>query len=194
MNRRLVMFIWKFLSCLLLFICVMEYYILQEQYKKELQIVRHATILLVSKQDMSLRLIDYKGKELFFAPMACGKSVGNKLVKGDMKTPEGIFQVQDIQNASDWKHDFKDGKGDVENAYGLYFIRLNTPGHKGIGIHGTHDSLSIGTRATEGCIRLNNEDLIKLVSLIYPPLTVVITPSAEDEAENALLNKPKDKS
>ena len=194
MNRRLVMFAWKFLSCLLLLIGVMEYYILQEQYKKELQKVRHATILLVSKQEMSLRLIDYKGKEIFFAPMACGKSFGNKLAKGDMKTPEGIFQVQDIQNASDWKHDFKDGKGDVENAYGPYFIRLYTPGHKGIGIHGTHDSLSIGTRATEGCIRLNNEDLIKLVSLICPPLTVVITPSAEDEAKNALQNKPKDKS
>jgi hypothetical protein len=32
-------------------------------------------------------------------------------------------------------------------------------GHQGIGIHGTHDDNSIRTRATEGCIRLKNEDL-----------------------------------
>ena len=41
-------------------------------------------------------------------------------------------------------------------------------------------------RATEGCIRLCNEDLERLVSLIYPPLTVVITPAVEDEAVNGM--------
>ena len=58
------------------------------------------------------------------------------------------------------------------------------PGHTGIGIHGTHAPESIGTRATEGCIRLNNDDLERLVDLIYPPLSVVITPSARDEGMN----------
>lgn len=43
---------------------------------------------------------------------------------------------------------------------------------------------SIGSRATEGCIRLNNDDLERLVTLIYPPLTVVITPSVMDESLN----------
>lgn len=186
--------VWKIVSCLLLLTCTLEYYFLQQQYKKELLLVQNAAVLLISKQDMSLRLIDYKGNELLCAPIACGLNYGNKHRKGDLRTPEGIFQVADIQNASEWKHDFKDGKGKVENAYGPYFIRLDTPGHKGIGIHGTHDSLSIGSRATEGCIRLRNEDLEKLVSLIYPPLTVIITPSASDEAENALLEKAKDKS
>lgn len=186
--------VWKIVSCLLLLICVFEYYILQQKYKKELFLVQNAVVLLISKQDMLLRLIDYEGNELFCAPIACGQNYGNKRRKGDFRTPEGVFQVVDIQNASEWKHDFKDGKGNVENAYGPYFIRLETPGHKGIGIHGTHDLLSIGSRATEGCIRMRNEDLTKLVKLIYPPLTVIITPSSSDEAENALQGKAKDKS
>ena len=93
-------------------------------------------------------------------------------------------RIVDIQNSKEWKHDFKDGKGLIEGAYGPYFIRLSVPGHKGIGIHGTHDSLSIGSRVTEGCIRLKNDDLIQLVSMIEIPMTVVITPSAYDEKCN----------
>ncbi|MCD8183870.1 MAG: L,D-transpeptidase [Bacteroides sp.] len=43
---------------------------------------------------------------------------------------------------------------------------------------------SIGTRASEGCIRMNNEDLEQLVKQIYPPLVVAITPAAEDVKAN----------
>lgn len=143
--------------------------------------MENATIILISKQEMKLWVINYEGEKIFSTNIACGKNYGNKQKQGDMKTPEGVFQVEDIQNASTWAHDFKDGKGNIEGAYGPFFIRLKTPGHKGIGIHGTHDSLSINTRATEGCIRLENEKLKQLVALIRIPTTVVITPSAKDE-------------
>lgn len=154
------------------------------RHRQEWKKVQKASIILISKQDMRLRLIDYKGQELFSAPVATGRNPGNKQKQGDMKTPEGVFQVADIQDASEWKHDFGDGKGEISGAYGDYFIRLAVPGHKGIGIHGTHLPESIGTRDSEGCIRLNNEDLKRLVKLIYPPLTVIITPAALDEAVN----------
>lgn len=153
-------------------------------HQAELDKVQNARFILISKQEMRLRLIDYKGNELFSAPVAVGLNAGNKQEVGDMRTPEGVFQVSDIQKAGGWKHDFKDGKGEVSGAYGDYFIRLAVPGHKGIGIHGTHLSESIGTRDSEGCIRMNNDELNKLVSLIYPPLTVVITPGVEDEDNN----------
>lgn len=146
----------------------------------------NAKILLISKQEKMLRLIDYKGKELFSAPVAIGLNEGNKVKQGDMRTPEGVFQVADIQKASEWEHDFGDGKGKIKGAYGDYFIRLDVPGHSGIGIHGTHLPESIGSRASEGCIRLKNEDLSELVKMIYPPLTVVITPAAADERSNEL--------
>lgn len=159
------------------------FYLLHRQ-REELKQMENAKILIISKQEMKLRLIDYKGNELLSAPIATGKNPGNKHNKGDMRTPEGVFQVADIQDASGWKHDFGDGKGEIAGAYGDFFIRLAVPGHKGIGIHGTHLPESIGTRASEGCIRMENEDLKRLVALIYPPLTVIITPGIEDEITN----------
>lgn len=153
-------------------------------YKLILSDIENARILIISKEKMQLILIDYKGDTLFHAPVATGKAYGDKQEQGDMCTPEGIFKVADIQNSSKWTHDFGDGKGNISGAYGNHFIRLNVPGHKGIGIHGTHAPESIGKRETEGCIRLNNDDLERLVGLIYPPLTVIITPSAMDEKVN----------
>lgn len=78
---------------------------------------------------------------------------------------------------------FGDGKGEIRGAYGSHFIRLKTPGHCGIGIHGTHDPASIGTRATEGCVRLNNSDLLELVKkYVYVGMPVVILTSEADSA------------
>lgn len=52
--------------------------------------------MVISKQDMRLSLISYKGDTLFCAPIAVGKAYGNKRKRGDMRTPEGVFQVVDI--------------------------------------------------------------------------------------------------
>ncbi len=76
-----------------------------------------------------------------------------------------------------------DPTGEIRGAYGSHFIRLKTPGHRGIGIHGTHDPASIGTRATEGCVRLNNSDLLELVKkYVYVGMPVVILTSEADSA------------
>lgn len=173
---------------LLLICCLGTWFACSRHYQKMIAQIENANILIISKQNMRLHLINYKGDTLFCAPVAVGKAYGNKREQGDMRTPEGAFKVVDIQNASEWTHDFGDGKGKVSGAYGNYFIRLEVPGHKGIGIHGTHDPTSIGGRATEGCIRLSNKDLEHLKTLIYPPLTVIITPSVMDEAVN--VNSP----
>ena len=116
--------------------------------------------------------------------VALGKVTGNKAKAGDMRTPEGNFSVQQIQDASSWTHDFKDGKGVIKNAYGPWFIRLKT-GWKGIGIHGTHDPDSIGTLASEGCIRRRNEDLRKLKPLVAKGMKVVIASNAAGDKEDA---------
>lgn len=141
-----------------------------------------AVLLAISKQSMTLAVYDAHSRLLAVYPIACGKALGNKEKPGDMKTPEGLFSVQQIQDASAWTHDFGDGKGEIRGAYGSHFIRLKTPGHRGIGIHGTHDPASIGTRATEGCIRLNNRDLLQLVKYVYVGMPVVITTSEADSA------------
>jgi hypothetical protein len=142
--------------------------------------IENACFILISKQEMILQVFDYKGNEKCKFPIACGKNLGDKGIRGDMKTPEGVFRVSEIQNSSTWGHDFKDGNGEIEGAYGPYFIRLYVPGHSGIGIHGTHDNNSLGTRATEGCIRLQNENLLTLLKLIHSGTVVIITPSIDD--------------
>ena len=107
-------------------------------------------------------------------PIAVGKNPGDKQRVGDNRTPTGNFKVVSIENASTWTHDFRDGKGKIKGAYGPWFLRLDAKGWKGIGIHGTHDPDSRGTNATEGCIRLSNEDIAELKQYAYKNMPVTI--------------------
>ena len=63
-----------------------------------------------------MHLMDYEGNEVKAYGICCGKNYGDKQVIGDMKTPEGIFRITDVEDASTWGHDFKDGKGRIEGA------------------------------------------------------------------------------
>ncbi len=99
-------------------------------------------------------------------PVCVGKNKGQKQKPGDMKTPEctvkNPFIITEIVDASKWTHDFGDGRGAIL-AYGDWFMRLKTPGHSGIGIHGsTNNESSVPGRGSEGCIRLRNDDLNEL--------------------------------
>ena len=124
----------------------------------------------------SYRMYLYKGKEVVQTfPIAVGANGGQKERVGDSRTPTGIFTVQQIQNARSWTYDFGDGRGPTPGAYGPWFIRLKTPGWSGIGIHGTHAPGSIGTRITQGCVRMHNKDLEELKRLVYPGMKVRIS-------------------
>lgn len=113
-----------------------------------------------------------------------GANVGDKVAVGDKRTPEGVFKVVSIEDSSQWSHDFFDGKGVIDKAYGPWFIRLSTTSYEtkarktwiGIGIHGTHDPSSIGTLCTEGCIRMRNEDILQLVEKVVVGTPVEILP------------------
>lgn len=158
---------------------------LNKWYSNKAEEIKYARFIIVDKANMTLSIYDYRGEELMHVPMACGKVYGDKQKRGDMRTPEGIFHVVSIEDASDWKHDFGDGNGTVEGAYGPLFIRLECPGHNGIGIHGTHLPESLGTRASEGCIRLDNNDLLRLAEQVHTGMVVAILPSESDVKENA---------
>lgn len=100
-------------------------------------------------------------------PVCLGANSGNKTRKGDMCTPESVdgrpFNICQIANASNWYHNFRDGRGSIP-AYGQWFLRLkgNYQG-SGIGIHGsTSNRYSVPGRGSEGCIRLRDEDIIHL--------------------------------
>lgn len=148
-----------------------------------------ANHIIISKETMTLTLYDSDSLVVCRFPIAVGKNLGNKQRRGDMKTPEGLFSIEQIQNSSAWCHDFGDGKGIIEGCYGNWFLRLKTPPHKGIGIHGTHDPASIGTRATEGCIRLENSNLDSLKPLVHIGMAVRIESSAADRNADGIVEE-----
>lgn len=168
------------------------FFFAKNHFDKECELIKNAELIIINKQNLTLKMYDYKGNLEMECPIACGKNYGDKKERGDMRTPEGVFHVSDVESAWDWSHDFNDGKGVIDSAYGPWFIRLDTPGHSGMGIHGTHAPESIGTRATEGCIRLKNEDLIKLKDKVHVGMLVIITPSEDDvKLDAAIIHKIK---
>jgi hypothetical protein len=160
-------------------------------YYNELKTIRNSNFIIINKANMTLTQYNYRGELQHQFKVATGKNFGNKIKKGDCKTPEGVFAIEEVVDASTWSHDFKgDKQGAINGAYGPFFIRLKVPGQKGIGIHGTHDNNSLGNRASEGCIRLNNNDITKLVKSIHTNAVVVITPGIEDVKININPNLP----
>ena len=126
----------------------------------------NGSFIVISKKDLNLRVYSKDSTLLAEYPCCLSKNKGNKQKKGDMRTPESPegqpFKITAIQDASTWRHDFKDGRGNIK-AYGHWFLRLLTPGHSGIGIHGsTNNESSVPGRASEGCIRLRDNDIITL--------------------------------
>lgn len=143
--------------------------------------------IVISKKDLNLCVYEAQNGDTTLVqkfPACLSKNKGNKQRKGDMRTPESPagkpFSITQIQNASTWRHDFHDGRGNIK-AYGNWFLRLLTPGHSGIGIHGsTNNEKSVPGRASEGCIRLLDADIITLKEkYAYVGMPVII--KAEDQ-------------
>ena len=147
------------------------------------------TFILVDKQKLTLSLIGPQGQIEHSWRVACGVNYGNKTKKGDYRTPEGRFPINQLLNAAGLTHDFGDGKGPVANAYGPWFLRLDVPGFITIGIHGTHLPESIGTRATEGCIRMRNEDILELKERVAVGMPVVILPDTLSTPVSTFLSR-----
>ena len=130
---------------------------------------RDSCFIVIDKPALQLSVYESQsGDTVLIAryPVCVGKNYGQKEKKGDMKTPECIFDnpfsITEIKPASSWTHDFGDGRGAIL-AYGNWFMRLKTPGHTGIGIHGsTNNESSVPGRGSEGCIRMLNDDLDEL--------------------------------
>ena len=140
--------------------------------------------ILISKPEYRLyvcEVVDGDTVKRVHFPVCVGKAKGQKQKKGDMKTPEctaeNPFTITEIVDASNWHHDFGDGRGSILS-YGHWFMRLKTPGHSGIGIHGsTNNESSVPGRGSEGCIRLRDDDLIQLKEkYAFVGMRVVILP------------------
>lgn len=117
--------------------------------------------------------------------MACAKNYGTKHHHADWRTPEGFFSVKKIHNSENWHYVDDNGvESPKTGEFGPRFIRLAIPSTNQIGIHGTSAPWSIGGRRSHGCIRLSNENIMKLVKMVEIGMPVIITPGSKDMAVN----------
>ncbi len=130
--------------------------------------------IFIDKTALRLYVID-DNDTICSYPISAGMNYGQKKRAGDHKTPEGSFSISMIQPSDSWTHNFHDGNGPVRGAYGPWFFRLKTPMSTHIGIHGTCFPSSIGTRSSEGCIRLTNRDIKDLHKYVYVGMKVYIS-------------------
>ena len=151
----------------------------QGRFTQYLDVCEGEPFIVIDKQAFTLTLVDPQGAPIKEYGIACAINYGPKKVRGDHKTPEGTFKINQLLNAKGLSHDFHDGKGPIRDAYGPWFLRLNVPGFIDIGIHGTPFPESIGTRATEGCIRLRNEDILDLKQRVKVGTVVIILPDPQ---------------
>ncbi len=151
-------------------------------YYQSPQLDKKNTFIVISKKELRLYVYGKVGGDTVLLakyPACLSLNKGQKQRRGDMKTPSCSaskpFYIKAIKPASSWYHDFKDGRGSIK-AYGAWFLSLNTPGHSGIGIHGsTNNESSVPGRASEGCIRLRDADIIQLKErFAYMHMPVII--------------------
>jgi len=89
-------------------------------------------------------------------------------------TPIGLFKIKDKLVDPVWYN-----KGTAippespENVLGTRWMGLTTQ-EPGYGIHGTTDPESIGYQSTEGCVRMRNEDVEELYSIIPVGTSVTV--------------------
>ncbi len=134
--------------------------------------------LVIEKEKQAMEI--YKRADFGWAfeknyRVSTGKNPGNKTRQGDLKTPESpewkSFRVMSIEKSSDWLFE-------GERAYGPYAARLNAgswdkhgnhnkDGYSPILIHGTNEPEKIGARASHGCVRLRNEDILEAIARGY---------------------------
>jgi lipoprotein-anchoring transpeptidase ErfK/SrfK len=123
--------------------------------------------VIVRKSECVLELHDAGRVERFSVAIGSNPDGRDKEAPGDCRTPEGEFEVVSVEDSSDWDRD-------GERVYGPFFLRLACPPWEGIGIHGTNEPDTVGTKATLGCIRMRNEDLLRVVSRVGVGTKIVI--------------------
>ncbi|MGG3311586.1 L,D-transpeptidase [Paenibacillus sp. FSL W8-0187] len=97
--------------------------------------------IIVDLSDFQLHLLDGDTVVRTF-PVAIGKMA--------TQTPPGNYTIVNKQP-------------NPGGPFGAYWLGLSKPHY---GIHGTNDPSSIGRYVSHGCIRMYNEDVIELASLV----------------------------
>lgn len=97
------------------------------------------------------------------------------------KTPPGVFVVGNKNPKPAWYPPQemiaelkRDGVpipvpyGHPKNPLGEYWVALDHKDYQGLGIHGTNDPGSIGSRASNGCVRMDNREVLLVAWTVGP--------------------------
>jgi lipoprotein-anchoring transpeptidase ErfK/SrfK len=90
------------------------------------------------------------------------------------RTPVGDFKITDrIAQPTWWRQDGKAVPyGTTNNVLGTHWLSIDVPGY---GIHGTWEPESIGYQMSAGCVRMLNDEVEELYTLVPVGVRVVIT-------------------
>jgi murein L,D-transpeptidase YafK len=139
--------------------------------------------IIIDKSDYELRVYDDEGWFATYPVVFGTKSLDDKMIEGDRKTPEGTYRIASKRPHEKWdrmmlldfptRSDYE--KFNQRKAKGL--IPKNAKIGGGIGIHGTwnRDEMAVDyfQNWTNGCISLKNDEIEELYSLI--PLGTKVT-------------------
>ncbi len=138
---------------------------------------RNTYLVLVVKSNYEMVLYDSSGERIVTYPVVFGnKDLGDKMMQGDRKTPEGIFHITCKRKHEKWSAflniDYPTAesyqKFNERKAKGL--IPPNAEIGGGIGIHGTwpHEDFAIDQYQnwTEGCISTKNMYIQEIFALL----------------------------
>lgn len=140
--------------------------------------------IIVDKSDYELNVYDDEGWYATYPVVFGNKDLGDKLMEGDKKTPEGTFKIISKRPHSKWHKmlmlDYPTReswqKFNERKSKGIIPKTAKIGG--GIAIHGTwpNDNIVVDgyTNWTQGCISLKNEDLDELEAYLPIGTKVVI--------------------
>ena len=134
--------------------------------------------IVVAKDIQRLFVVEHDGempKILVQYVCATGENQGNKEVRGDEKTPEGVYFITKVYTDSKVT---VFGRRAFHLDYPNYFDQEAKRGGDGIFIHGTNRNLR--SNSTNGCVTLDNRDLDQLAKyLARDAVPVIIVPRLE---------------
>ncbi len=146
---------------------------------------RNTYMVVITKSKYEMQLFDSTGEWLVTYPVVFGnKDMGDKLMQGDRRTPEGIFHIQAKRKHPKWDsfmgidYPTKESydKFNQRKAQGLIPADAKIGGE--IGIHGTwpHEDFAIDQYQnwTEGCISTKNQYVQELFSMLPVGTTIDI--------------------
>lgn len=140
--------------------------------------------IIVDKSEYELQVYDDEGWYATYPVVFGSKSLDDKMMEGDRKTPEGTFKIINKRPHNKWHkimgldYPTKESWEKFKQRKAQGAIPAKAKIGSGIAIHGTwpNDNLVVDdyTNWTQGCVSLRNEDLDEIFEFIPVGTKVMI--------------------